>query len=107
VAQVRGVDVVNLNDLAAAMRPVVLPGERMHVKLIKAGEEPSQGVGFLDDGTMVVVEQGRAHLNQDVEFVVTNVLQTATGRMIFGRVGELTTPGRRRGPEPATQERAG
>ena len=86
VAQVRGVDVINVNELATAMRPIVLPGERLQVKLLKVGEEPSQGVGFLDDGTMVVVEQGRALVGQDVEFIVTNMLQTSTGRMIFGRL---------------------
>jgi len=94
VAQVRGVDAININDLAQALRPVVLPGERMQVKLLKAGEEPLQGVGYLDDGTMVVVEQGRGRLGEEVEFVVTNVLPTASGRIIFGRLGE--TPPRRR-----------
>jgi uncharacterized protein YacL len=88
VAQVRGVDVVNINDLATALRPVVLPGERMRVRLVKPGEEATQGVGYLDDGTMVVVEHGRGHLNEEVEFVVTNSLQTNTGRMIFGRLGD-------------------
>ena len=88
VAQVREVDVVNLHELASALRPVVLPGERMSVKLVKPGEEPAQGVGFLDDGTMVVVKDGRPHLNEEVEFTVTNVLQTTTGRMIFGQIGE-------------------
>jgi uncharacterized protein YacL len=88
VAQVREVEVVNLHELASALRPVVLPGERMVVKLVKPGEEASQGVGFLDDGTMVVVKDGRPHLNEEVDFTVTNVLQTSTGRMIFGQVGE-------------------
>jgi uncharacterized protein YacL len=96
VAQVRGVEAVNINDLATAMRPVVLPGERMHVRLVKAGEEATQGVGYLEDGTMVVVEHGRAHLNEEVEFVVTNSLQTNTGRMIFGRLGDAP-------PQPAPQ----
>jgi len=96
VAQVREVEVVNLHELASALRPVVLPGERMAVKLVKPGEEATQGVGFLDDGTMVVVKDGRAHLNEEVEFTVTNVLQTTTGRMIFGQMGEAG--GMRRGP---------
>ena len=61
----------------------MLPGERMHVKLIKAGEDAGQGVGYLDDGTMVVVEQGRPFLNQEIEFTVTSALQTKAGRMIF------------------------
>jgi uncharacterized protein YacL len=93
VALLRGVEVVNINELASALRPVVLPGERMTVKLMKGGEEASQGVGFLEDGTMVVVKDGRGHLGQDVEFSVTNVLQTSTGRMIFGQL--LEPDGRR------------
>jgi uncharacterized protein YacL len=68
------------------MKPTVLPGERMVVRLMKVGEEPGQGVGYLDDGTMVVVEQGRPHLNEDVEFTVTSALQTSAGKMIFGRL---------------------
>ena len=96
VAQLRGVDVVNINDLANALKPVVLPGERMIVRIMKAGEEAGQGVGYLEDGTMVVVEQGRPHLNEEVEFTVTSALQTSAGRMIFGRVGGLPeTPSRR------------
>ena len=101
VAQLRGVDVINLNELANAMKPVVLPGERMTVRLQKPGEEPGQGVGYLEDGTMVVVEQGRPFLNEDVEFTVTNTRQTVAGRMIFGRVGDaaavIGAPARRRG----------
>ena len=104
VAQLRGVDVININDLANAMKPVVLPGERMRVRLLKPGEEPGQGVGYLDDGTMVVVEQGRGHLNEEVEFTVTNTRQTSAGKMIFGRMGD----GRRRAratprPQPPPQ----
>ncbi|HEX2973000.1 MAG TPA: hypothetical protein VHP11_11750, partial [Tepidisphaeraceae bacterium] len=98
VAQVRGIDVININQIAIALRPVVLPGERMTVRLVKPGEEPSQGIGFLDDGTMVVVKDGRSHVNEEVEFVVTNVLQTATGRMIFGQMPE-GTPVRRPRPK--------
>ncbi|MDB5325920.1 MAG: hypothetical protein JWM57_1489, partial [Phycisphaerales bacterium] len=88
VAQLAGVDVVNINELAARMKPEVLPGERMRVRLIKPGESPGQGIGYLDDGTMVVVEQGRAHLEQEVEFVITNTVQTNAGKMIFGRLGD-------------------
>jgi uncharacterized protein YacL len=88
VAQVRGVDVINVNQLANSLRPVVLPGEKMTVRLAKPGEEPTQGVGFLEDGTMVVVKDGRNHVNEEVEFVVTNVLQTTTGRMIFGQIAD-------------------
>lgn len=85
VATLRGVDVINLNDLAKALRPVVLPGEHLHVKLVKGGEGPTQGVGYLDDGTMVVVEYGKSHLGQDVDLIVTSTLQTSAGRMIFGK----------------------
>jgi len=88
VAQLRGVDVININDLANALKPVVLPGERMHVRLVKNGEEAGQGVGYLDDGTMVVVEQGAGNLDREVEFVVTNTRQTSAGKMIFGRVAD-------------------
>jgi uncharacterized protein YacL len=88
VALVRGVDVLNINDIAAALRPVALPGEKLSIRLVKPGEEPTQGVGYLDDGTMVVVEHGRAHLHQEVQIVVTNSLQTPTGRMLFGRLDE-------------------
>jgi uncharacterized protein YacL len=94
VAQLRGVDVINLNDLATALKPVVLPGERMAVKIVKPGEAAGQGVGYLEDGTMVVVEQARPHLNESIEFIVTNSVQTSAGRMIFGRLSNdpTTTP---------------
>jgi uncharacterized protein YacL len=86
VAQLRGVDVINVNDLANAMKPAVLAGEKMTVRLMKSGEDPGQGVGYLEDGTMVVVEQGRPHLNEEVEFTVTSAIQTSAGKMIFGRL---------------------
>jgi len=101
VAQLRGVEVINVNELARALKPTVLPGERMTVRLIKAGESAGQGVGYLDDGTMVVVEHGRSHLNQDVELTVTSALQTSAGRMIFGR---LETPTEQ--AAPASQDSA-
>ncbi len=85
VATLRGVDVINLNDLAKALRPVVLPGEHLHVKLVKEGEGPTQGIGYLDDGTMVVVEFGKSHMGQEVDLIVTSTLQTSAGRMIFGK----------------------
>ena len=88
LAQLRGVDVINLNDLAAALKPVVIPGEKMLVRLQKPGEAAGQGVGYLDDGTMVVVEQGRSRLNEDVEVTVTSALQTSAGRMIFARLAD-------------------
>jgi uncharacterized protein YacL len=86
VARLHGVGVINLNDLANALKPVFLPGERLEVRIVKAGEEPGQGVGYLDDGTMVVVEAGRDHINQQVQIAVTSVLQTSAGRMVFGRM---------------------
>jgi uncharacterized protein YacL len=88
VAHLRGVDVINLNDLANAMKPIVLPGEKMIVRIVKHGEETGQGVGYLDDGTMVVVEGARQHINEEVEFTVTNTRQTTAGKMIFGRISE-------------------
>ena len=88
VAQFRGVSVVNLNALAAALKPVVRVGERMRVAIQKPGDLPGQGVGYLQDGTMVVVEQARGHLDEDVDVLVTNTRQTAAGRMIFGRLAE-------------------
>jgi uncharacterized protein YacL len=86
IAKLQGVDVINLNDLANALKPIVLPGEGLTVKLIKRGEEPGQGIGYLDDGTMVVTEQGSHHLGEVVRLTVTSVLQTSAGRMIFGRL---------------------
>ncbi len=86
IARLQGVEVINLNDLANALKPIVLPGEALAVKLIKRGEEPGQGVGYLDDGTMVVTEQGAYHLGEQVRLTVTSVLQTSAGRMIFGRI---------------------
>jgi uncharacterized protein YacL len=83
VAQLEGVKILNLNNLANALKPVVIPGEDMTVTIIKEGKEPNQGVGYLDDGTMIVVENGRRYLNQTIGVVVTSVLQTAAGRMIF------------------------
>lgn len=105
VAKVRGVQIININDLANALKPVVLPGEAMTVKIIKAGEEPGQGVGYLDDGTMVVVDQGRSHIGDVIDIAVTSVLQTSAGRMIFGRV-DGSAPSRRRNLAPAPSDNA-
>jgi uncharacterized protein YacL len=85
IAQLQGVDVINLNEVANAMKTVALPGEYMQVRIVKAGDQMAQGVGYLDDGTMVVVEQGRPLIGQEVTIVVTSFLQTPAGRMIFGR----------------------
>jgi uncharacterized protein YacL len=94
IAKLRGVDVVNINDLANALKPVVLPGESMRVKVIRAGEEPGQGVGYLEDGTMVVAEQAKSHIGEDIAITVTSVLQTSAGRMIFGRLEPARSPSR-------------
>ncbi len=93
VAEFQGVGVLNVNELAQALRPVVLPGETLEIKPIKEGKEPHQAVAYLDDGTMVVVEQGRALIGQTVRGLVTSVLQTAAGRMVFVR--PETTPVKR------------
>jgi len=85
VAQVRQVDVININDLTNSLKTVVLPGEPMIVRIIKSGEEAQQGIGYLDDGTMVVVEDGRGKIGEKVQIVVTSALQTSAGRMIFGK----------------------
>lgn len=104
VAELREVDVVNVNDLSSSLKPIVMPGERMYVRIVKPGEEAGQGVGYLEDGTMVVVEHGRQHVNEEVEFVVTRALQTTAGRMIFGRLSD--SPGGGRRPRPHTQSPA-
>lgn len=87
VAQIEGVAVLNLNELANSLKPSVLPDERFEVKIVKEGKEAAQGVGYLDDGTMIVVDGGRNHLGKNVSVVVTSVLQTAAGRMIFTKMG--------------------
>jgi uncharacterized protein YacL len=93
IAQLQGVEVINLNELANAMKSVALPGEIMQVRLVKAGDQIGQGVGYLEDGTMVVVEQGRSAIGQEVAITVTSVLQTPAGRMIFGRIdSRVPTP---------------
>jgi uncharacterized protein YacL len=86
LAELSGVPVLNLNELANGLRPVVLPGEAMRVHVLREGREAGQGVAYLDDGTMVVVEHGKRYLGQVVEVTVTSVLQTSAGRMIFSRL---------------------
>jgi uncharacterized protein YacL len=88
VAQLRGVDVLNVNELANSLKPVVLPGELMRVFILKEGKEYSQGVAYLDDGTMVVVDNARKMIGKTIEIAVTSVLQTTAGKMIFGRYQE-------------------
>jgi uncharacterized protein YacL len=90
VAKLRGISVLNINELANALRPVVLPGESMRVFILKEGKEKDQGVGYLDDGTMVVVDNSRRMIGQNVDITVTSVLQTTVGKMIFGRYNEET-----------------
>ncbi len=85
VAGLQGVYILNVNDLANALKPVVLPGEEMPIKVIQEGREPGQGVGFLDDGTMVVIESGRRFINSHLDVAVTRILQTAAGRIIFAQ----------------------
>ena len=85
VAELQGVRVLNVNELASALKPVVLPGEEMMVRIIQEGKESGQGVGFLDDGTMVVVEGGRKHINSHLDVSIIRVLQTAAGRIIFAQ----------------------
>ena len=88
VAEFQGVPVLNINELANAIKPVLLPGEEMKVMVMKDGKESSQGIAYLDDGTMIVVEGGRKFINEEIIVVVTSVLQTAAGRMIFAKPKE-------------------
>jgi len=85
VAQVRGVDVININELANSLKTVALPGEAMKLKVVKPGEEAQQGIGYLDDGTMIVVENARDKIGRDIYISITSSLQTSAGKMIFGK----------------------
>jgi uncharacterized protein YacL len=93
LAQVQGLEVLNINELANALRPVVLPGETMRVFILKEGKEHNQGVAYLDDGTMVVVDNARRMISKTVDVVVTSVLQTTAGKMIFGRFDDRPQTG--------------
>ena len=111
VAQLRGVEVLNVNDLANALKPVVLPGETMKVFILREGKEYNQGVAYLDDGTMVVVDNARKMISKTINIVVTSVLQTTAGKMIFGRyidpglgVQTLTPLARVRSAAPVSQQ---
>lgn len=86
VCELQGVPVLNINELANAVKPVVLPGEEMDVQIIKDGKESGQGIAYLDDGTMIVVDGGRSHIGAEISVMVTSVLQTAAGRMIFAKL---------------------
>ena len=85
VAEIQGVEVLNINLLTNALKPVVLPGEKMKTVVIKEGKDPGQGIGYLDDGTMVVVDSGKRWVGEEIEVIVTSVLQTPAGRMIFAK----------------------
>ncbi len=104
VAQLEGVRILNLNNLANALKPVVIPGEEMNIQVIKEGKEQNQGVAYLDDGTMIVVENGRRYMNQTIGVIVTSVLQTAAGRMIFATPASESTMGR---PKPLRRASGG
>jgi len=91
VAELQGIEVLNINELANSLKPVVLPGEEMNVKILKEGKEMGQGVAYLDDGTMIVVDNGKRQMGKTVDVVVTSVLQTPAGRMIFARLKEETS----------------
>jgi uncharacterized protein YacL len=96
VAKLQNVPVINLNEIANALKPVFLPGEHITIKIVKAGEGAGQGIGYLDDGTMIVIEDGRDHIGEEVEISVTSMLQTSAGRMVFGKFeGRGTTAGSR------------
>ena len=90
VAKLQGISVLNINELANAIKPVVLPGEDMNVKILKEGKEMGQGVAYLDDGTIIVVDNGRRYMGKTIDVIVTSVLQTPAGRMIFARLKEDT-----------------
>ncbi len=91
IARLKGVPVLNVNELALALKPIVSPGEVLKVQLVKEGKEKHQGVGYLEDGTMVVVENGRPFIGKEVEIVVTSLLQTPAGRIVFGRLKETSS----------------
>jgi uncharacterized protein YacL len=86
VASVQGIPVINLNDVSNALKPRYIPGERLTIKVIKEGESQGQGVGYLDDGTMVVCESASNLLGREIDVIVTSVLQSSAGRMIFGKM---------------------
>ena len=88
VARLQGISVLNINELANSLKPIVLPGETMRVYILKEGKERDQGVAYLDDGTMVVVDNSRKMIGQNIDVTVTSVLQTTVGKMIFGRYNQ-------------------
>jgi uncharacterized protein YacL len=106
VAQLRGVEVLNVNELANSLKPVVLPGELMKVFILKEGKEYNQGVAYLDDGTMVVVDNARKMISKTIDIVVTSVLQTTAGKMIFGRYIEAGVAAQASAASPSPQAQA-
>ncbi len=88
VAKLQNVPVINLNEIANSLKPVFLPGENLTIKIVKQGEGTGQGVGYLDDGTMIVVEDGKFHIGKDIDVTVTSMLQTSAGRMVFGKFAQ-------------------
>jgi uncharacterized protein YacL len=93
IAELQGVTILNVNELANAVKSVMLPGENLVIRVIQEGKEQNQGVGYLDDGTMVVVEYGRDYLGKEIQVVVTKILQTAAGKMIFARPEDVVENG--------------
>ncbi len=102
VAELQGVKILNVNELANALRPVVLPGEYMTLKIIREGKEPGQGVGYLDDGTMIIVDNAQKYVGSTAMVTVTSVLQTTAGRMIFSEFKELA--GEKKSNETGTKQ---
>lgn len=107
VAELQGVKVLNINELANALKPIVMPGEMMQVKILKDGKEHDQGVAYLDDGTMVVVDNGRRRIGQTLNVIITSVLQTQAGRMIFARPGDEPDRGDRNAEKTVERYRQG
>ena len=104
MAQLQGVEVLNINELANSLKPIVLPGEVMKVFILKEGKEYNQGVAYLDDGTMVVVDNARKMIGKNIDISVTSVLQTTAGKMIFGKFDERSAVMQPRPAEPPRPE---
>jgi len=96
IAKIQDVKVLNINEVATALKPVLLPGESLRISILKEGENPNQGVAYLEDGTMVVIEGGKKHIGKETEVLVTSVLQTTTGKMIFTEIKDETSKERKR-----------
>jgi uncharacterized protein YacL len=86
IAHLENIEVLNINELSNAVKPIALPGEKLKVKVLKEGKENNQGIGYFDDGTMIVVDNAKKYLNEEIEFIVTSSIQTSAGRMIFGKL---------------------